>query len=91
MNNIILNFSNCKHIGEIHQIIKKGFDLPDYYGENLDALWDCLDYYCTDKLTVHIIGFYLVAEELSGYMKKILSIFQRVTENSPNITFEILS
>ena len=42
-NHIILDFSNCHYLGEIHAELKKKFGLPDYYGENWDALWDCLD------------------------------------------------
>ena len=25
-----------------HEEMKNKLDLPDYYGENLDALWDCI-------------------------------------------------
>ncbi len=91
MDSIILDFTNCKHIGEIHKIIKKEFDLPEYYGENLSALWDCLDYYCNNQLTVYIAGFYKVSDELNDYMEKIWRVFERVHQNSPNITFEIIS
>ncbi|MGF9966332.1 barstar family protein [Bacillus rhizoplanae] len=26
----------------LHKVLKAKLDLPDYYGENADALWDCL-------------------------------------------------
>ncbi|MBR1532769.1 MAG: barstar family protein [Ruminococcus sp.] len=38
MKKIILNFENCQYISEIHKVLKTEFDLPDYYGENWDAL-----------------------------------------------------
>ena len=37
-----LDFSKIKHWDEFHSIIKKELDLPQNYGENWDALWDCL-------------------------------------------------
>lgn len=37
-----IDFSNCKTLGELHEQIKNGLELPDFYGGNLDALWDAL-------------------------------------------------
>lgn len=37
-----LNFSDCDYLGEVHKIIKEQLNLPEWYGCNLDALWDCL-------------------------------------------------
>lgn len=39
---IILSGANIKTREDFHEEIKKAIDLPKYYGENLDALWDCL-------------------------------------------------
>ena len=47
-NPIILDFSACKYLGEVHKILKSKFGLPEYYGENWDALWDCLRYLWSD-------------------------------------------
>lgn len=42
MNWRIINGKYCQSIEETHQYLKRQFELPDYYGENLDALWDVL-------------------------------------------------
>ncbi|MBR6023789.1 MAG: barstar family protein [Methanobrevibacter sp.] len=34
-----------------HKYLKKALDFPDYYGENLDALYDCL---CELNCEIHI-------------------------------------
>ena len=39
---IVLNFNNCDSISDLHEILMKEFNFPDYYGKNLDALYDCL-------------------------------------------------
>ena len=37
-----LDFSECSTWGEIYREIKKKLELPDWCGENLDALWDAM-------------------------------------------------
>ena len=50
MNTITLDFSKIKSYLALHQYFTQVFSLPDYYGNNLDALWDCL-YCCYDSST----------------------------------------
>ncbi|HZJ75352.1 MAG TPA: barstar family protein, partial [Clostridia bacterium] len=33
-NPIILDFTGCRYLGEIHKILKERFGFPEYYGEN---------------------------------------------------------
>ena len=40
MKNIYLEGERLK--SDYHRYLKEKFDFPDYYGENLDALYDCL-------------------------------------------------
>ena len=37
-----LDFSECGTWGEVYREIKKRLELPDWCGENLDALWDAV-------------------------------------------------
>ena len=37
---IILDFTGCKYISEVHWKIRDTFLFPSFYGENLDAFWD---------------------------------------------------
>ena len=53
----ILDFTNVCCYSEIHQIIKRGLGLPDYYGENWDALWDCLTDMTSGSFMLDIVGF----------------------------------
>ena len=89
-NPIILDFTGCKYLGELHKLLKKKFGFPEYYGENLDALWDCLKYYCKDRRHVLIKGVGAMPEELQGYMEKVMEVFDDVHEVTPNITFEVV-
>ena len=42
MNNITLKLNKFSERNEIHNYLKKKMKFPDYYGGNLDALYDCL-------------------------------------------------
>lgn len=42
METVILDLSDCKNVGELHQKIKDAFIFPDYYGENWDAFYDMM-------------------------------------------------
>ena len=92
-NPIILDFSACKYLGEIHRILKTEFGLPEYYGENWDALWDCLRYLWSDgkKIKVHIYGFMSLPDDLREYCKTMLRIFDNVHKETPNVNFELIS
>ena len=60
-----VDFSSVEDYWDIHGILKESLNFPDYYGGNLDALFDCL----TDMLCyVSIIEIYGL-EKLKKYDK----------------------
>lgn len=92
-NPIILDFSACKYLGEVHKILKSKFGLQEYYGENWDALWDCLCglFYQRGSFKVEIYGFMSLPDDLREYCKTMLQIFDNVHKETPNVTFELIS
>ncbi len=92
-NPIILDFTGCRYAGEIHLRLKTKFGLPEYYGENWDALWDCLDglFYQRGDFEVHILGFNSLPEELKTYCAPMMEIFRDVHNEAPNVTFKLIS
>ena len=48
MNNITLKLDKFSKKEELHSYLKKKMKFPDDYGENLDALFDCLTDISTD-------------------------------------------
>ena len=69
----ILDLTDCKYLGELHQRIKIALDFPDHYGANWDAFWDSLsidspvDY-------IKITGEHTVAENLKKHLDKMHEI-----------------
>lgn len=42
MKSVILDAKKMVEKEKMHEYLAKKFDLPEYYGKNLDALFDCL-------------------------------------------------
>lgn len=74
---VILDVSILNKEG--HDYLKKIFDFPDYYGKNLDALYDCLGE--LDDTEVIIINM----DEVNRKSLKILSIFDEAAEEYGNL------
>ena len=53
MKEIILDFAGINSLWKLHEYFKKVFQLPDYYGNNMDALWDCL--HCSFEFPTTIV------------------------------------
>lgn len=89
MNTIVLDFSGIKTYWELHEYFKKIFQLPDYYGHNMDALWDCL-YCCYDSSTTIILkNLSSASKELAPEIEIMLELFCDLAQkNSVNVTIE---
>ena len=65
---------------ELHLILKKELELPDYYGENLNALWDCLSSWVKLPLEIEWIDFEKSKEQIGCYADELLHLFKEAQE-----------
>ncbi len=91
---IVLDFTGCKYITEVHWKIRDTFHFPSFYGENLDALWDMgCDYIGSDEdvfESVKIRGVDTMPKEIREYFfDKMMKIFYRIEDFNGNVKFEI--
>ena len=76
---IVLDAANMTEKNAAHDYLKKALALPDYYGSNLDALYDCLT-----ELWVTEIQF-VNLDAAGGYFAKVLSVFREAQEDNPRL------
>ena len=82
---VLLRLNSCRDWGTLHQRIRKAFGFPDYYGENWDAMWDCLTDVFLQPVQRHIVveGFDAMPQELRAYAAPMQEIFSDLQEKYP--------
>lgn len=69
---------------ETHEYLKEKFSFPDWYGKNLDALYDMLTAIC-DPVTVVLQNGQAVEANLGGYGSALLATLREAAEETPCI------
>ncbi len=72
-----------------HSYIKEKLALPDYYGNNLDALWDCLSTDYSQKIIVIVHPGKLV-ENLGQYGGQLIAVFQEAATVNPFLHVKVV-
>ena len=63
----IINCSTIREKEDLHRLFRETLCFPDWYGNNLDALYDCLTDYSG---TVRILDWENAENQLGSYGKK---------------------
>lgn len=84
---IEIDFSNCKYIGSVHKEIKEKLELPEWYGENLDALWDALIGIAQTPIIVKTIfkPQTISSKKLTPYINEVINVFNEAVEKCNEI------
>lgn len=79
---IVLDAANMTEKEATHAYLKKALALPDYYGSNLDALYDCLTE--LEDTEIQFVNL----DAAGGYFAKVLSVFQEAQEENPRLQID---
>ena len=68
-----------------HTYLKRKLDLPEYYGRNLDALFDCL----CEMNNVQVVLTYVseMKDNLRRYADNLVNVFEAAEEKNPKFSF----
>jgi len=73
---------------DFHQQLASALSLPEYYGNNLDAMYDCLTELGQDIQLV-LDNWYPLSVRLGHYAEKTLYTFRCAAEENPHLTVTI--
>ena len=71
----MVDFSKIKDFHDVHLVLKKSLNFPDYYGGHLDALYDCLTDMLGWESHIKIYGIKSL-EKFDKYDKKLLEVLR---------------
>lgn len=83
MKKILLDFNVPVTQEQVQDYLALTMEFPDYYGKNLDALYDCLTDICEDTC----IGIFNAEErrEISLYLNLVKQVFQDAEAENPHL------
>ena len=84
---IRLNLSLLETRKELHKYLKEKLSLPDYYGENLDALYDLLTS-SREKRQILVEGIKVYNEKTGGYADRLMRVLKDAEKETEGLTVE---
>jgi len=84
-----LNGKKMVSIDATHRYLKRMLSFPDYYGNNLDALWDVLSTQ-SEPLQVRLANRDLLLNNLGQYGSDLVQVFKDAEMLNQNLQFRIV-
>lgn len=85
MTEIILDGRELQSLEDVHDRFARALDLPEWYGRNLDALFDCL----TDPetaVTIRLLHRESLEERLGRRGRGLVRLLRRAAVEQPQVT-----
>ena len=80
LNHFILDFKGIESLLGLHHYFKQVFGLPDYYGNNMDALWDCLACCYDENTEIELKNIAALPADMEPVIRIMLELFQDLHE-----------
>ncbi|HSP48095.1 MAG TPA: barstar family protein [Clostridiaceae bacterium] len=88
MRRVILNGKRMISREIAHAYLKRKLDFPDYYGKNLDALWDLLTT-IHEPLEIHVIHGDRMLAKMGDYGQRLLETLEEAAKESRHVTIVV--
>ena len=89
MKEIKIDFKEINNDKEFYEIIREKLDLPEYFGDNLDALWDSITGYIELPIKIRFLNFNNKKSDFFISIKEVFTDAEK--ELNGGLSFKILS
>ena len=76
-------FENIQYYVDLFECIEEGRELPDYFGENLNALWDCLTGYIGTPCEIRLYGLTKLSKRWRREAQEIIDVMEDAAKEYP--------
>ena len=85
---LILDGEKISSKDELHKLMESVLDFPEWYGGNLDALYDCLTD-LMEEVDIHLQNIEAFHQNLGEYADKLLRVLHDAEQANLNIQLTI--
>jgi len=89
MREVVFDSSHVERIDQLHSELSRCLDFPDYYGANLDALYDCLSGDVALPLRIIWKNYNITRLKLGKDAEKVLKVMKDFAKEEPDFTLEV--
>ena len=86
MKEYVLDYERLQERRKAHSYLQNVLDFPDYYGKNLDALFDCLTELGECRIVLKKVG---AQEKIGGYGARVQKVLEEAAASNSRIKLEI--
>ncbi len=89
MKYVLMDLKRLDSMKNVHAFLEKELEFPEYYGHNLDALYDCL----TDidaPVTIILMNVPENGDALEGRLEGLLNVFESASTENSNIVVKTI-
>jgi ribonuclease inhibitor len=86
MNYITLDFAGINTLWKLHEHLRSTFQLPEYYGRNMDALWDCLHCAFDAPTTIILKNLDQIPSAMQEAAETMLKLFRDLEREDEEVT-----
>lgn len=90
MSKVLLDGNLIQEKDQLHDFLQKELQLPDFYGRNLDALWDGLTGCVQLPLTIQWTGFEASRRHWGEYADQLLELLREAEQEMDGFYLEMI-